>query len=210
MAKIDITSQNKAQDIVRINDLLLTVPISTGAHWPQEDLQKVILQPILVSLSIGHDLRTTAFTDDLSHSINYSALYSTITENIPSTTPYRDLDAITTRIIGLVGAKFPDVTSLCLRVAQATPPLHCKTIGKEWKGAGPLTDPLTSEWVKYFCEDLECHAIVGINDCERVEKQVVRFNICIDWDLGHSKGEELDMRLDFRSLTRALYDVRSQ
>ncbi|KAK0501533.1 Dihydropteroate synthase [Armillaria luteobubalina] len=56
---------------------------------------------------------------------------------------------------------------------------------------------------RYFCEDVECHAIIGVNPAERLEKQLVRFNISIDHP-GYLPGT--GKFLDFRSLIRRLYE----
>ncbi|KAJ7057090.1 Dihydropteroate synthase [Mycena amicta] len=58
--------------------------------------------------------------------------------------------------------------------------------------------------MKHFCEDIECSTIIGVNACEREERQIVRINVSVAWkDCGIPK-------VDFRSLTRRLHEKVSQ
>ncbi|KAJ6588463.1 Dihydropteroate synthase-like protein [Mycena capillaripes] len=59
-----------------------------------------------------------------------------------------------------------------------------------------------ADYVKHFCEDLECSTIIGVNACEREERQNVRVNICIE----RASGVQRHNWVDFRSLTRTLHE----
>lgn len=88
---------------------------------------------------------------------------------------------------------------ISLKIVQLKPPLHCKAVGLETSATAGVVDSLN-----YFLEDLVCHAIVGVNACEREEKQIVKFNISIQDVSGNFDRTQW---LDFRALTRRLYEV---
>ncbi|KAL1754326.1 Dihydropteroate synthase-like protein [Schizophyllum commune] len=63
-----------------------------------------------------------------------------------------------------------------------------------------VEDDLTK---RYFVRDLEVDAVIGVNQCEREEKQIVRLNASVE--AGSASGT-----VDFRSLTRRLYSALGQ
>ncbi|KAJ7701750.1 Dihydropteroate synthase-like protein [Mycena rosella] len=198
--------QPRPRDTIRINDLLLIVPLLTGSVWPKPPGQAV-LQPVLISLSIPHNISSTATTDDLSHTINYSFLCSllrdSLNEKIP---PLGTLENLSTRIFDLLlsrsSSDAPSLTEARLRVVQPRAPLNCKAIGVESRATTSSGSRWSTGYVKHFCEDLECSTIIGVNACEREERQIVRVNISIErWD----SGLQRESWVDFRFMTRELH-----
>ncbi|TFK40337.1 Dihydropteroate synthase-like protein [Crucibulum laeve] len=192
-------------DLIRINDLLLTVSLCTGAHWPQTTIQATP-QPVLISVSIPYDIRHTASTDDLSHSINYATLSNEI-RDLVSSGSFKSLDDLSSRIYSALSASslkaHPGIHQLHLKVIQTKAPLHCREVGLE-----SIANILPAgQWevvnVKHFLDDLTCPTIIGINPAERLEKQVVKIRITIS-----SEKPELvaGQWLDFRALIRHLYE----
>ncbi|KAJ7507284.1 Dihydropteroate synthase-like protein [Mycena galericulata] len=198
-------SSSSSRDRIRINDLLLTVPLYTGAIWPKPSGQAVV-QPVLVSLSIPHDISSTASADDLSHTINYSLLCSLLRDSFNDTTPpLESLEDLAARIFDVLllrsdsDASIPFLGEVHLKVVQTRAPLNCKSVGLESMAMTSSGASWTIGHVKQFIEDLACLTIIGVNACEREERQIVRVNISIEhWDSGLK-------RVDFRSLTRALH-----
>jgi dihydroneopterin aldolase/2-amino-4-hydroxy-6-hydroxymethyldihydropteridine diphosphokinase/dihydropteroate synthase len=98
----------------------------------------------------------------------------------------------------------PPIQELHIKLVQLKPPSSAKSVGLEAAG----TILRRGEWnvsdIKHFVEDLDCHAIVGVNPPEREERQLVRLNFCLEGCL-----EELSEKvwIDFRGMTRTLYEV---
>jgi len=197
----------ESKDIIRVNDLLLTVLLRHGARWAQSNAEPV-LQPILVTLSIAHDLRRTALTDDLSYSINYASICSTLCQRVTSNDVTESLEALSKRIFDLVfGLEDQSVIQeVHLKVLQIKAPLHCKTIGVDSIAKVGNGHAWGVDSVRHFCEDIECQAIVGLNACEREVKQVVRLDISIENPTGDLERSNW---LDFPVLIRRLYTVSS-
>ncbi|KAJ7177942.1 Dihydropteroate synthase [Mycena filopes] len=196
-----------SRDTIRINDLVLTVPLLSGAVWPKAS-GHAALQPVLISLSIPHDISSTASSDDLSHSINYSLLCSLLRDALnDKILPLENLEVLSSRIFDVLllhpGSHPPPVKAAHLKVVQTRAPLHCKAVGVESVATALPGHTWATDYVKHFCEDLECSTIIGVNPCEREERQIVRVNVSID-------RSESDLRphnwVDFRSLTRALHE----
>ncbi|KAI3614388.1 folic acid synthesis protein [Moniliophthora roreri] len=200
-------------DIIRVNDLSLTVLLSTGARWPPKTVSKPTSQPLLISLAIPHDVRGTAETDDLSQSINYSTLASTLRTSLspPSLSNlqpvFPSLEAITTRAFDLLlnpsSSSSPSLSGAWLKVAQVKPPLHCKAAGIESHATTGKETGWHAHKVRHFIENLECNTIIGVNPAERLERQRVQINISIVYEGGFNLEQD---SVDFRAITRGLYD----
>lgn len=192
-------------DYIRVNDLLLIVPLSTGAHWPEPG--ELTWQPVLVSFSIPHDVSQTASTDDLSYSINYSTISSLLQDSLSQSSDlFVTSETLASKIFDLLLESDPPlVEEAHLKIVQSKPPLHCRAVGLEARGFSPKT--VGGRRIdRHFLQDIECHTIVGINPCEREEKQVVRLNVSIE----HRDGiSDFSSWFDFRSLTRRLCEVYS-
>ncbi|KAK7042362.1 folic acid synthesis protein [Favolaschia claudopus] len=193
-------------DAIRINDLLLTAPLLTGAIWPKPPGQAAV-QPLLVSLAIPHDISPTASSDDLSHTINYSRLCSLLRESVhDKIPPLENLEALACLVFDrllLQSSADAVVREARLKIIQTRAPLNCKAIGIESVATKSSESSWTSTYVKHFCEDLECSTIIGVNACEREERQIVRVNVSIQRDGSVAHKENW---VDFRSLTRTLHE----
>lgn len=198
-------------DYIRVKDLLVDVYLSSGARWPPKVPTKPTLQPIFITLSIPYDIKNAADNDDLENSISYSALASAVraalspTSSAEFTPVFDSLECVGCRIYDLLLSESPYRSSLHqirLKISQPKAPLHCCAVGIE-SSATRSADSWCLDRIRYFCEDVECHAIIGVNPAERLEKQLVRFNISIDHP-GYLPGT--GKFLDFRSLIRRLYE----
>ncbi|KAK0239138.1 Dihydropteroate synthase [Armillaria nabsnona] len=198
-------------DYIRVKDLLVNVYLSSGARWPPKEPTKPTLQPIFITLSIPYDIKNAADNDDLENSISYSALASAVraalspTSSAEFTPVFDSLECVGCRICDLLLSESPYRSALHqiqLKISQTKAPLHCRAIGIE-SSAARSADSWYVDRISYFCEDIECHAIIGVNPAERLEKQLVRFNISIDHP-GYLPGT--GKFLDFRSLIRRLYE----
>ncbi|KAF7329881.1 Folic acid synthesis protein [Mycena kentingensis (nom. inval.)] len=192
-------------DKIRINDLFLTVPLSTGAVWPKPPGQAA-LQPLLVSLAVPFDVSTAAATDDLVHTINYSRLCSLLRDGFNErTSPIENLETLASQMLDLLfSSNDIALNAVYLKIVQSRAPLNCKAIGVEATARRSQPALWVVDSMKHFCENLECATIVGVNACEREERQLVRVNVSIEWD-----GCGLQ-RIDFRGWTRRLYEKIDQ
>ncbi|KAK0188674.1 Dihydropteroate synthase [Armillaria mellea] len=198
-------------DYIRVRDLLVNVYLSSGARWPPKEPTKPTLQPIFITLSIPYDIKNAADNDDLENSISYSALASAVraalspTSSAEFTPVFDSLEGVGCRIYDLLLSESPYRSSLHqiqLKISQTKAPLHCRAVGIE-SSAARRAGSWYVDRIRYFCEDIECHAIIGVNPAERLEKQLVRFNISIDRPDYPSGDRKF---LDFRSLIRRLYE----
>ncbi|KAJ3862601.1 Dihydropteroate synthase [Lentinula novae-zelandiae] len=198
-------------DLIRVNDLLVTVLLHSGSRWPSKG-SKPTAQPVHISLAIPHDISSAARSDDLSQSINYSTLASTLRTCLSPTVAsheepafesleqilFRCFDVLllheTTSALRLPGAQ--------IKIVQLKPPLHCKALAIEGEAAfGPSASWRLTK-IDHIVEDLGCNPIIGVNPAERLERQLVRINITVE-TLNATRA--LKNWLDFRALTRRLY-----
>ncbi|KAH9947750.1 Dihydropteroate synthase [Amylocystis lapponica] len=180
------------RDAIRINDMKIMIPFSAGAPWPTKE---PAIQPVSISLTMLHDLRETAQSDDVSHSIDYSEVLTTLATF--SSQAYSSLETLSDRIFGCCFAHHPALTKMCLKISLPKALLHARTAGIESERARAATHP---EREKLFIEDLECSTIVGVNPCEREEKQHVCFNISL------SRATRRDIPFDFRGIAHQVLD----
>ncbi|KAJ7291128.1 Dihydropteroate synthase-like protein [Mycena rebaudengoi] len=197
-----------SRDTIRVNELLLTIPLLTGAIWPKP-FDQATPQPVLVSLTVPHDISQTASTDDLSHTINYSSLCSLLRDSLNERTlPLESLESLSAAIYDILLLRSatskhgPSLGQVRLRVRQSRGPLNCKSIGVDSVATASSGSSWNAAHVQQFCEDLQCSTIIGVNACEREEKQNVHVNLIVtrpEGDLGRENW------LDFRAVVRTLH-----
>lgn len=100
-------------------------------------------------------------------------------------------------------ANYLDRLEVHIKVVQLKSPLHTKTVGIEHVAKFQSDRSWIPSQITHFVEDLICHAIIGVNPQERVEKQNVVVNLTIESGEDGLRGSTID----FRSLTKTLYDV---
>ncbi|KZT08155.1 Dihydropteroate synthase [Laetiporus sulphureus 93-53] len=179
------------KDAIRIKDLTLLVPFTDGAQWPAEEST---LQPVRISLTVPHDVRQTATTDDLSSSIDYSALLSSV-HHACSSSPANSLEILSDRIFRTCFETHPEVERLCLKVTRPKALLHADAASIESTRTRSGVQELA---VRLTIENLECDTIVGVNPAEREQRQRVRFNVALD------KNRKANASFSFRELTHKL------
>ncbi|KAL1689660.1 hypothetical protein GGG16DRAFT_57266, partial [Schizophyllum commune] len=189
----------KGFDLIAVNNLLLEVPLLSGSRWPPKQPEKPTAQPILVSVSLPTDVVPAAVGDDLTKSINYSLIASSLRNSATANHAFANLEDVLDyalkTILAPESALRPFITQIYVRLVQVKPPLHCASVGLEAvaKAGDPGLWTITDR--RYFVRDLEVDAVIGVNRCEREEKQIVRLNASVEE--GSAAGS-----VDFRSLTR--------
>ncbi|KAJ3800026.1 Dihydropteroate synthase [Lentinula aff. detonsa] len=198
-------------DLIRVNDLLVTVLLHTGSRWPSKG-SKPTAQPVHISLAIPHDISSTARYDDLSRSINYSSLASTLRTCISPIVAsqehaFESLEQLLFRCFDLLltpgSTSSPRLPGAQIKIVQLKPPLHCKKLAIEGEGTREPDASWKLTKIRHIVEDLECQPIIGVNPAERLERQTVRINITVEtpnatWALNHW--------LDFRVLIKRLHE----
>ncbi|OBZ76322.1 Folic acid synthesis protein fol1 [Grifola frondosa] len=181
------------RDLIRVKNLSLTVSFTDGSRWPSN---QPAVQPVVITLAIAHDLRQTAQTDDLSHSINYSGIVSSIRKAIDGTS-FPSVEALADLVCESCLTLHSHIQDIFVRISRPKALLYACAAGIELSrhriGKAPPEET-------FFIEGLECHAIVGVNPCEREERQRVRFNIWL------TRGTSRKSPFDFRNLTRKIVD----
>lgn len=176
-------------DLIAVNDLLLEVSLHSGSRWPPKQPHKPTPQPILVSVSIPTDVVPAAINDDLTKSINYSLIASSLRASIKSDSTFNSLEDVLGHVLDTILAP------------QSA--LHCASVGIEAVATAGEPGAWKIGRRQYFVRDLEVDAIIGVNACEREEKQIVRLNALVD-------AGDVSGTVDFRTLTRRLYAVLGQ
>ncbi|KAL5478406.1 FOL1 [Sanghuangporus weigelae] len=191
-------------DRIRVNGLHLYASVC-GSAWSSKDSrdgQRVELQPVIVSIEIHHDLQSACQLDDISHSIDYSRLSKKVRDACSSSnsqglvpeTPYglaeRILDSCLTEINQpirqfVVELEFP---KLLLRAKGAG-------VRLEWR-----RDDAVSKRHSFLITELPVHAIVGLREHERKDKQPVLISL----ELDHAKTGHRDLYFSFSKLERRI------
>ncbi|CAA7268798.1 unnamed protein product [Cyclocybe aegerita] len=196
----------KQRDVIRINDLLVTVLLSSGTRWSKESTEPVD-QPISISLSIFYDISQAAQTDDLSHSLNYAEVAKAIRGATTSKT-FRNIQDISRRVSDIV---FQLLTSrgaseIHVRIVQLKGALHCKSIAVEHLASLSEDGNWRPKNIAHHIEGLTFPVIVGVNAAERLEKQDLVVNMSIATG---TQGLSPDDWIEMRSVTSQVYEAIS-
>ncbi|KAI0372437.1 Dihydropteroate synthase [Pilatotrama ljubarskyi] len=180
-------------DFIRVKDLALTVSFSDGSRWPASTPHA---QPVLITCGIAHDVRRAAANDDLTHSVNYSAVASNI-KAVGDAEVFPSLEAFADRICETHARRFPETGALTLEIARTKALLYGASYSIEFTKPGPNVDP---QQETFHLRDLACYAILGIHPHERQRKQSVRIDVSL------TKKRTRDVTLDYRNLEQRIFD----
>ncbi|KAL5497900.1 FOL1 [Sanghuangporus vaninii] len=191
-------------DRIRVNGLHLYASVC-GSAWSSKDSrdsQRAELQPVVVSIEVHHDLQSACRLDDISHSIDYSRLSKKVRDACSSSssqglvpeTPY----GLAERILDscLVEINQP--------IRQFAVELEFPKLVLRAKGAGVrLTwkrDDAVSKRHSFLITELPVHAIVGLREHERKDKQPVLISL----ELDHAQTGLRDLYFSFSKLERRI------
>lgn len=190
-----------------------------------------------VSVSVPYDVRPAAEADDISKSINYGSLSKCILasvvevevegqgqQNEPAAPPprlqFRSLEQLSDRIFARCFDAFPEILRATLDVVKPRALPYADGVRVLSSRARDDDCRLASER-RFSIQRLACNVLVGLNPCEREDKQLV----CFDVDLStrrpsappsqnRSRTLELpddeDDAFDFRGLARDIRQVRAR
>ncbi|KAI0356962.1 Dihydropteroate synthase [Trametes cingulata] len=180
-------------DYIRVKDLALTVSFSDGSRWPATTPHA---QPVVITCGIAHDVRRAAANDDLTHSVNYSAVASNI-KAVGDAEVFPSLEAFADRICETHARRFPETGALTLDIARTKALLYGASYGVEFIKPGPNLEPQEET---FHLRDLACYAVLGIHPHERQRKQSVRIDVSL------TKKRTRDAPLDYRNLEQRIFD----
>ncbi|EMD36886.1 hypothetical protein CERSUDRAFT_114805 [Gelatoporia subvermispora B] len=187
-----LCTKGPPSDYIGVRDMLLTVPLHDGAQWPAT---KPAAQPVQVSLTLAHDVRHTAETDDIAHSINYSSVLKGVVQSCENKS-FSSTEALRDHILEAVFTQCPAMPDLSVKINRPKALLHAQSAGIEARRKASQGDPSSDV---FYIRSLDCPAIIGINPCEREERQRVCFDISLT---GRRRSEP---PFDFRSLARKVF-----
>jgi len=230
---------SQCQDTIRVRDLLLLAHVADGAQWPSPTSTPV-KQPVRVSISVPYDLRPAAASDDISQSINYGALSKRVLASVvedkedsastststststPTTSArqcqFRSLERLADHIFATCFAAFPEIERVSLDVVKprALPYADAVRVRSERArdGCERRLAPERFEIVR-----LACNVVVGLNPCEREDKQLVCFDVDVSTRPRTSRTrtptptveteDEDVVAFDFRRLAKDIRQVRA-
>lgn len=191
-------------DVVRVRNLLLIVPISNGAQWPPKDPSLPTKQPIRLSLTVPYNLRVAAQNDDISASLNYGSLSSTVLKSLEGphlSSGFASLEALLDHVFSTCFVSFPDIQQMRVDMTKtrASPYAEAFLVQSTRKRDGTRIG--RDIW---GVKSLQCNLIVGLNACEREDKQAVHFDV----EVSRSHEDSDVDSFDFRSLGKRLREVR--
>ncbi|TCD65716.1 trifunctional dihydropteroate synthetase [Steccherinum ochraceum] len=158
------------RDVIRVKNLAVMASFSDGAQWPSDNPK---LQPVHITLDIVFDITRAADTDDLVHSIDYSAVCKTITASCDAST-YKSLEDLCHAVLSAIFDGHGQVQDAAIHLTRTRALLHPATTG--------IRASRTRDKPRHYSEELllsslEYRTIIGINDCERVDTQLVRCDV---------------------------------
>jgi len=181
----------RVPDTIRINDLTLIVRFQDGTQWSTPTLQ-----PVKLSLSIAHDIRTSGELDDLDHTLNYASLVNTLAQSNEAGT-FASLEALTDSVFKQCFESYPQIQTLSVKATKPKALLRGKSVS--FHVSRSRNSPPDAE-ESFSLEDMEFPVTIGVNPEERTTKQVVRMNLTLF-------GRASPASVDYRLLANQIYEV---
>jgi dihydroneopterin aldolase/2-amino-4-hydroxy-6-hydroxymethyldihydropteridine diphosphokinase/dihydropteroate synthase len=162
-----------------------------------------VRQPVRVSVSVPYDLRPAAARDDISKSINYGSLSKRILASIEGH-QFGGLEHLSDHIFDTCFEAFSEVRRMDVEVVKPRALPYAEGIrilsSRARDGSRLVPD-------RFSIQRLACNLVVGLNPCEREDKQLVSFDVDISRQtLADSDNEG---KFDFRRLARDIRQVRA-
>jgi dihydroneopterin aldolase/2-amino-4-hydroxy-6-hydroxymethyldihydropteridine diphosphokinase/dihydropteroate synthase len=155
---------------------------------------------VRVSVSVPHDLRLAAAGDDISKSINYGSLSKRILASVEDpSSEFGSLEHFLDHIFLTCFGAFPEIREMSIDVVKPRALPYAEGVrilsSRARDGSRLAPDCLS-------IQRLSCNLIVGLNPCEREDKQLVYFDVDI------SALHEAGNGFDFRRLAKEIHQVR--
>jgi dihydroneopterin aldolase len=140
-----------------------------------------------VSISVSHDLRRAAESDDISKSINYGSLSKRVLASVVHSDPsmgssqscqqpafFSCIERLVDHVFATCFDAFPEIQRVALDVVKPRALTYADAVrvrSERARDGSRLTPDLFS------IERLSCNVIIGLNRCEREDKQLVCFDV---------------------------------
>lgn len=180
-------------DTIRINNLTLIVKLQDGTQWSAP-----APQPVELSLSIAHDIRTSGELDDLDHSLNYASLVDSLAQSNDAGT-FTSLEALADSIFKQCFETYPQIQTLSVKATKPKALLRGKSVSLH---VSRSRDSPSHTQESFSLEDIEFPVIIGVNPEERATKQMIRMNLTL---FGRTSSGPVDYRL----LEKRIHEVSS-
>ena len=198
------SQHSPTQDAIRIRNLLLLAHVADGAQWPSSTSAPV-RQPVRVSVHIPYDLRAAAERDDIAKSVNYGSLSKRVLASVEdpgasSPHTFRSLEQLADHIFDTCFGAFAEIQHMTLDVVKprALPYADAIRVLSSRARDGSRLSPDC-----FAIQQLSCNVVVGLNPCEREDKQLV----CFDVDISSIFASEPENAFDFRLLAKDIRQV---
>ena len=194
----------EAYDHIKIHNISSTANICESP-WTSIQPTKLVNQPVFISLDILLDIRAAALADDLTHSVDYSALCKTVQKTCVSVAD----GTSTPTAYGLAELILEKCASdIRLPIAQIDVDLQLPKASLRAKSASVLLsrkrDSTLSRPTRFKINELVVHSIIGINPQERIDKQPLVITLTLE----RTSQIERPFKLNFATLERQIADVR--
>jgi len=155
---------------------------------------------VRVSVSIPYDLRPAAAGDDISKSINYGALSKQILASLEDpSSEFGSFEQFLDHVFSTCFSAFSEIREMTVDVVKPRALPYAEGIrilsSRARDGSRLAADHLS-------IERLSCNLVVGLNPCEREDKQLVYFDVDI------SASHERESGFDFRRMAKEIRQVR--
>lgn len=188
---------------------LSTSTLLSESPWSTIDASlKPVSQPVIISLDIEHDIQAASRSDDLTRSVDYSAISKIALgacnpDSSSSTPPTPTAYGLAERIIEhcLAGLGQP-VSRFGIELELPKAVLRAKSAGVM---VSRRKDRTLADRHKFYIKELPVHTIVGIHPHEREDKQPVFISL----ELVHAADLDKDFKINFAKLERRISNVRN-
>ncbi|KAK6337748.1 trifunctional dihydropteroate synthetase [Orbilia brochopaga] len=160
---------NSTADYIIVNELTLPAIVGHDAwHRPK-------LQPVTVSLRIKTSVGLAGSTDHLAHSINYGSVCKAATKAIQEN-EFSSLEHLAESLAGIILGDELRAEWVNVKVEQPKSLLRADAAGLE---IIRRKDGVREGRDKITIKDLKVATIIGVNACERLERQQVIINLTL-------------------------------
>ncbi|QRV98970.1 hypothetical protein RhiJN_26989 [Ceratobasidium sp. AG-Ba] len=192
-------STTSKSDLIIVDGLSVHAALGSS-HWPRPGVEQK-LQPLLLSITVPHNLSQAGVVDNLEESVSYGSICKVAEACAHEKGKFSSVESLAAGIANSCFTKFPSVHEVQSVIEKQRALLHAQ-------GAGVQTLHRRTgekEEVVYFVRDLELSTIIGLHPWERVEKQLVRINL--QWTLASNDPTHPSTGFDFRGLVARVSDL---
>ncbi|KZT60019.1 Dihydropteroate synthase [Calocera cornea HHB12733] len=188
-------------DRILVSDLYVQTT-SGSSLWPRPDAEQR-KQPVSISISVPLSLSSAGSADTLADSISYGTICKAVERIAGQDSAFGSAEDLAEGIAEGCLGEFGSLSEINVRVRKPRALLQAKSAGVDITRHRHPSD-VSGKEDKYFLEDLALSTIIGINPWERLEKQMVHFDVHL-FKPARSRGLKLP-EFDFRTLATRVSD----